>query len=311
MTDGSGYGPSGANPQWPVDPGSPPVDGPPFGQPAPGQPAYGQPAYEQPGSGPPAYGQPAYGQPAYGQPASGPAYGQPAPGQPGYGPPPYGQPGQPGQPGYGQPAQPGYAQPGGFQAYGGGYGSPPAPPPKRGIRRFWPWLAGVAAVIVVLIVVGAVAGSNDANPGHDHSLAAPTQTGGYTQITGALADRVSSSISTSLGDKYNKNDVRVAVYGKSGSSTPEFIFLGVHTGQLASRKPIDTIGTFMKGATVNDASAVDPGPLGGKMSCGTSADSQTICAWVDHNTLGALVYVDLTGSAAAAESLSFRNDAEK
>ena len=274
-----------------------------YGQPA--QPGYGQ--QPEPGYGQPSYGQPSYdqpGQPAYGRPAQPgqPAYGQPAYEQPAYGQPAYGQPGQPGQPAYGQP--------GGFQPYGGGYGQPVAPP-KRGIRRFWPWLAGGVGVLVVLIIVAAVVGASNANPGASHTLSAPAQTAGYTQVTGTVADQVSASISTSLAGKYNKKDVSVAVYSPTGSEVPEFVFLGVHTSSFSSHSPSDLIASFMKGAQVGSASSVDPGPLGGKMSCGTSGTSQTVCVWVDHNTLGTLVFVHLSGSAAATETVAFRSDAEK
>ena len=210
------------------------------------------------------------------------------------------------QPGYGQP---GYGQPGGFPPYAGGYGQP-GPPPKRGIRRFWPWLAGVAGVLVVLIIIGAVTGSNP-NPGKNHTLSAPTQSAGYTKITGGLADQVYSSLTASVAGRYHKKDLTVAVYGPTGSSSPTFIFLGVHSSDFSDHAPSATIANFMKGAQVSNASPVDPGPLGGKMSCGTSTDGQTVCAWVDHNTLGGMVFVQLSGSAAAAEMRSFRSDAEK
>lgn len=91
-------------------------------QPAPGYPptGYGQPGYGQPQ---PAYGQPAYGQPAYGQ----PAYGQP---------------------GYGQP--PGYPM---------GPGFPGAPQPKSNGPK-WALIGGLAAIIVVGIVLAVVLVSN-------------------------------------------------------------------------------------------------------------------------------------------------------
>lgn len=101
-------------------------------QPAPGYPpaGYGQPGYGQPQ---PAYGQPSYGQPAYGQ----PSYGQPSYGQPTYG-----------QPGYGQP--PGYPM---------GPGFPGAPQPKSNGPK-WALIGGLAAIIVVGIVLAVVLVSN-------------------------------------------------------------------------------------------------------------------------------------------------------
>ncbi|OKH84096.1 hypothetical protein EB75_06325 [Mycobacterium sp. ST-F2] len=102
-------------------------------QPAPGYPSggYGQPGYSQPG-----YGQPTYGQPAYGQPGQ-PAYGQPSYGQPAYG-----------QPGYGQP--PGYPM---------GPGFPGAPQPRSNGPK-WALIGGLAAIIVVGIVLAVVLVSN-------------------------------------------------------------------------------------------------------------------------------------------------------
>jgi hypothetical protein len=42
-----------------------------------------------------------------------------------------------------------------------------------------------------------------------------------------------------------------------------------------------------------------------------SSASQTTCVWVDHNTLGALVFVTLSGTSAADTARTFRGDAEK
>ena len=111
-------------------------------QPAPGFPSggYGQPGYGQPQ---PTYGQPAYGQPTYGQ----PTYGQPTYGEPAYGQPTYGEPAY-GQPGYGQP--PGYPM---------GPGFPGAPQPKSNGPK-WALIGGLAAIIVVGIVLAVVLVSN-------------------------------------------------------------------------------------------------------------------------------------------------------
>jgi hypothetical protein len=281
--------------------GQPPNEAqPPYGQPPnEAQPQYGQGQYGQPQYGQPQYGQPQYGQGQYGQPQYGQGqYGQPQYGQqPGYDPPPYGQ------------VPPGFQQPGAFQPYAPGCGvSPPARKPW--LRRFWPLLAGVVAVLVVLGVIGAVTDSNK-NPGSNHTLSAPTRSGTYTKQTGALADRVSNSASTSLQGKFSQSALRIGVYAPGGSSAPEFVFLGVQSGQLSDKSPKETIGSFMTGAKVSNPSTVDPGPLGGKMECGSSTDGEVTCAWVDHNTLGALVFVTLKGSSAEDVARTFRGDAEK
>lgn len=277
--------------QAPGPPYQQPPSGPGYGQQPPyaqvpyGQAQYGQPSYEQqpPGAQEP-YGLPQYGQPSYGQ-------------QPGYAPPPYGR----------QP--PGYQQPGAFQPYVPGYGAGP-PPRKSWLRRFWPLLAGVVAVLVVLGVIGAVVDS-DKNSGSNHTLSAPAQSGSYAKQTGALADRVSASASTSLKGQFGQNDLRIGVYSPSGSTEPEFVFLGVQSNKLADKSPDATIDSFMTGAKVANPSTVDPGPLGGKMRCGSSTVGQVTCAWADHNTLGALVFVTLQGSSAEDVARTFRNDAEK
>jgi hypothetical protein len=286
---GQQYGqqqPSGPQPPYEQRPDDQQPYAQPFAQqPYEQQPPYGHQPYEQP-----PYGQQPYGQQPYEQQ---PPYGQ----QPGYAPSPYAQ----------QPA--GFQQPGEFQPYAPGYGvSPPAR--KSWLRRFWPLLAGAAAVLVVLGVIGAVTGS-DKNPGSNHTLSAPAQSGSYTKQTGALADRVSSSASTSLQGQFGQNDLRIGVYAPSGASLPEFVFLGVQSGRLADKSPDATIDSFMTGAKVSDPSSVDPGPLGGKMQCGSSTAGEVTCAWADHNTLGALVFVTLKGSTAEDVARTFRSDAER
>lgn len=94
---------------------------------------------QQPAPGFPPSG---YGQPGYGQPQPGPTYGQPT-----YGQPTYGQTGF-GQPGYGQP--PGYPM---------GPGFPGAPQPKSNGPK-WALIGGLAAIIVVGIVLAVVLISN-------------------------------------------------------------------------------------------------------------------------------------------------------
>ena len=168
----------------------------------------------------------------------------------------------------------------------------------------------MVGVLVVLAVIGAVTGSNK-NPGSNHTLSAPARSGTYTKQTGALADRVSSSAGTSLQGKFSQSELRVGVYSPSGSTAPEFVFLGVQSGQLSDKSPSATIGSFMTGAKVSDPSTVDPGPLGGKMECGSATTGEVTCAWADHNTLGALVFVTLKGSDAENVARTFRGDAEK
>ena len=107
---------------------------PPLG-PQPGGQPWQQPQQPAPGYPPAGYGQPGYGQPQ-------PAYGQPAYGQPAYGQPAYG------QPGYGQP--PGYPM---------GPGFPGAPQPKSNGPK-WALIGGLAAIIVVGIVLAVVLVSN-------------------------------------------------------------------------------------------------------------------------------------------------------
>lgn len=292
-------------------PGAPQPDG-------SGQPSYGE---QEPYAEPPSYGQqPPYGQPPpygqqpqYGQPPSSQpqAYGQ----QPQYGQqqpyaqqPPYGQQPYAQQP-YAQPQPAGFEQPGPFQPYAPGYGTG-APAPKSWLRRFWPVIAGVVGLLLVLGIVSAVITSTK-NSGSNHTLSAPARSGGYIKQSGALADRVSASAISSMQGKFSQQDLRTGLYATSGSTTPEFVFLGVQSAQLSDKSATVTMGSFMSGAKVSNPSTVDPGPLGGKMECGSSAVGQTTCAWVDHNTLGALVFVTLRGAEAEGVARTFRGDAEK
>jgi hypothetical protein len=127
------YGPPGGGqyPGQPQDPwqggGGDPYGGNPYGQPAD---PYGQP------SGTP------YGQPGYGQPAAPPPYGQPGYGQPGNPYDPYGQPSAPPDP-WGAPQQPMSGPP---------WGPPPGPPQKNNTGL----VVGLAAVAVLVLLIGAV-----------------------------------------------------------------------------------------------------------------------------------------------------------
>lgn len=106
-------------------------------------------AYGQQGFGPQGVGQPGYGQPAVGQ----PAYGQPGAGQPGYGNPGYGQ---------GYPQQPLSGQAGYGQQWGGGGPMPP----QKNRRKMFLWLTGVAALLVVGLVIALIAvATRDKGPG--------------------------------------------------------------------------------------------------------------------------------------------------
>jgi hypothetical protein len=140
----------------------------------PGQPGWGRP--EEPGPDPTrAFPQPGPWTGASPQPGYGP--------RPGYGPPPgYGpQPGYDGRPGYGQPpAQPPYGSPpappqdpdGGYGYPQAGYGPPPGQqppggfPPETGGRGRGALVGALAAVLVLLVVLGVVlyVRSGDSSP---------------------------------------------------------------------------------------------------------------------------------------------------
>src|SRR5205085_11597957 len=109
------------------DPPSYPPAGPPPGQQPPG--GYPPPPGQQPPGGYPGGGYPAGGYPQGGYPQG----GQYPPGQPAYGAP------------YGAP---------------GGFGAPPLPPSKKWYQRWWVWVVGVAAVLIIAgVVVAALVGN--------------------------------------------------------------------------------------------------------------------------------------------------------
>ena len=127
------------------DPPSYPPAGPPPGEQPPG--GYPPPPGQQPPGGyqqPPGGYQPPPGQ----QPGGYPQGGYPQGGYPqgGY---PQGQQYPPGQPGYGSP----YGAPAGFGAPGG-------PPSKRWYQRWWVWVVGVLAILIIAIVVFAAVRGN-------------------------------------------------------------------------------------------------------------------------------------------------------
>ena len=284
MSDG-GYGqPNYQQPNY----GQPAQPGPPTGPPGaygppPGfgpAPQYGQQPYPQQPYPEQPYGQPSYAQPAYGQ----PAYGQPPNGQP-YGQQPYG------QPAFGQfgPGQPGYAA------------------PKKG----WTKTRISLLVVLVVIVLGTLSAvlTNTGSSGTDHTIAAPATSGAYTQISDSSQAASNEEIQATLSAKYGASaKVTTAEYADS-SSQPAFIFIGIQAPQLHDTKPLTSANTLLSGTGVTNITTADAGKLGGVLRCGTQA-STTICAWADHNTLGYLEFLSLSGSAASTEAVAFRADAE-
>jgi hypothetical protein len=264
-------------------------------QPQPGYGQYpGQSGYGGPNAGQ-AYGQPTAGQPQYGQPAAGQLYGQPPYGQPPYGQPAYGQP-QYGQPAYGQPA---YGQFGPGQS---GYAAP-----KKG----WTRTRISMLVVLAVVVLGTLSAvfTHSGSSGTDRTLTAPVTSGAYSQISDSAQAASNEEIQASLSAKYGASaKVTTAEYADS-SAQPAFIFIGIEAPQLHNSTPLTSANTLLNGTGVTDIATEDAGQLGGVLRCGTQ-NATTICAWADHNTLGYLEFLSLNGSAASAEVVAFRADAE-
>ncbi|KQV12027.1 MULTISPECIES: hypothetical protein [unclassified Kitasatospora] len=69
---------------------------------------------------------------------------------------------------------------------------------------------------------------------------------------------------------------------------------------------------FFAGAKVDNPVAVDAGPLGGQMRCGTSTvNGGVICHWEDAGTFGTVIAGGVTDVRQAGDlALKFRNTAE-
>jgi hypothetical protein len=191
-------------------------------------------------------------------------------------------------------------------AYGPGYA------PVRTGRS-----AGVKAAIIVAIVIGGLVALSIVaavvipvyENHHAQGIAArttvslPASVVGYTRMTGA-ADQVVQNL---VGQQPASYAAQGAVYGTG--ATP-FVIVMVGGRPMTSFAQHDFMKGFIRGEQQAGGVTVtrtDPGPLGGTLECGVSADAKrTDCGFTDGGAFGA-IDVAATGPAAQAMVLQVRS----
>lgn len=253
----------------------------------------------------------------------------------------YQPPAQSGQ--YQPPAQPGqYQQPGGYPPAGGypppgqpgqfgapgAYGVPGYPPPAPPKRRTGRILAIVGAAVVVIIVAAVVIATlvnkHSDKLAKEHTLAVPSKAGSWVLLTSDSANKVGDNIATAVKEQDTVGvwtNPKVGVYGKSASSDPEVILLGLNvadskelTREMGTNSIEDESKEILKSAGLSDAQSYPAGTFGGVLKCGTldeGTDKLATCIWVDHSTVGVVYQIGGTADTAATAAKEIREAGEK
>ncbi|MFJ2780768.1 MULTISPECIES: hypothetical protein [unclassified Kitasatospora] len=145
----------------------------------------------------------------------------------------------------------------------------------------------------------------------DRTVVAPASVGDYHLLVGENAAQLEARMA-------NDASHRSWFYANSPDDTHPQVVLTAATNEwspeLAHEKATHSsswaLQNFFAGARIDRPQAVDPGPLGGQMQCGGKG-ANTICAWDDASTSGALVLLGITDIHDAADlAVKFRNAAE-
>ncbi|MFE2412520.1 hypothetical protein ACFXDE_29655 [Kitasatospora sp. NPDC059408] len=185
-------------------------------------------------------------------------------------------------PGYPAPDQAGYP----------GYGMYPPPPPRTSHKTLWIVLGCVFGVL--LLGGGALAYfvfDVTSNAG-TQKIVMPTafkdlKANDDPTTTRKIQDEITSKIGNGDG---NWKPTGVAAVYQDANSDPQLVAVGVYGKVLLPKQELDQMfqGFSGSGGQVGDRHAVDPGPKGGTMECGTSVDGDTkmaVCAWADSSSL--------------------------
>ncbi|PJN26756.1 hypothetical protein [Kitasatospora sp. CB02891] len=236
------------------------------------------------------------------------------PPQPGFGPPqdgpipPQGAPGAP-QGGYGQPVPPQQ------QAWGGGAVPPPGFPPgtpggyppgvpmaKKSRKGLWIGLSVVAAVVLGgAATIGYLIYDTASNTGKNKVVLPQSFKDLTSDPEDADAKRLSSTLQSGLGEDKNSftNAEPVSTIYRSSDQQKMLLVSGMTGKVLLPSKQVDAaFSSFSAGGDgIKDRSDVDPGPLGGRLSCGTTeiaGEQGGICVWADSSSV--VVVLELDGS---------------
>ncbi|MFD8600242.1 hypothetical protein ACFV1L_35110 [Kitasatospora sp. NPDC059646] len=237
------------------------------------------------------------------------------PPQPGFGPPqdgpipPQGAPAAP-QGGYGYPGAPAPQQ----QAWGGGAvppqgfpnpgGYPPGVPMRKKSRKgLWIGLGVVAAVILGGAgVVGYLIYDTASDTGKNKVVLPQSFHDMTSDPEDEDAKRLSSGLQSGLAeDKSSFTQAEpVSTIYRSSDEQKMLLVSGMTGHVLFPSKQVDAaFSSFSAGGAggVSDRSDIDPGPLGGRLSCGTTdiaGQHGGICVWADSSSV--VVVLELDGS---------------
>jgi hypothetical protein len=202
-----------------------------------------------------------------------------------------------------------------------------APPRSRRRQVIGYYVAAVAAIAVVAIQVVVVHGHKHSadNGSTGHILTLPNTSGGYTRMTGSVANRMTKaavdkmrSASPTNGDSYDK--ARVGVYSHPPGTGAALVFVGlagvddpVVALELSTSPASAELESAFRGAGVTETVDVDAGPLGGVMRCSKQVtDGASICAWADRSSVGVLIVGDGAGRTNPEPVVQqFRRDTER
>ncbi|MER6314520.1 hypothetical protein ABT237_12225 [Streptomyces sp. NPDC001581] len=159
----------------------------------------------------------------------------------------------------------------------------------------------LATVVITLLAAVKTAGWADPDtgaaepaarePARPVTISAPEAFSGYRLITGPSEHRDRIEAATNgrkdIGQRW--------YYDKDGDRFVHAFLMVTSFDPARSRPTEEELGTFFTATRASDVTPFEPGPAGGKLSCGhvESPDgAQAICAWGDTATFGALRLAD-------------------
>jgi hypothetical protein len=201
-----------------------------------------------------------------------------------------------------------------------GFGdAPPPPPPARKSRA--PWIIGVAALLVVVLVAGGAFAIVKLTGEDTHSIATPSSAGGMKRDTAKEAElkqQLDAAEKQFQTQAKNVSYVKSGVYNQANKDKgPEgaLVFLGAKLKGVQS--PTKFVESFGKQAGTNGfkIDKISAGDGGGKAVCASQATGQkiAICAWATKDSMGELIPTVPGWDSAKLASImrSLRADVEK
>jgi hypothetical protein len=179
---------------------------------------------------------------------------------------------------------------------GDGTTPPPPPPPAKSSKA--PWIIGVAVVVVLVLVAGAVFFALTVFKKDEHSIAIPATAGGMKRDNAKEAElkqqldaaeqqfqTQAKSVSYVKSGIYNQDDSK---RGPQGA----LVFLGAKL-KTKNNSPTKFVESFGKQAGTNGFKVdnISPGDGGGKAVCASQSSGQkiAICAWATKDSMGELI----------------------